>query len=129
MLLSHSSHPLHVARNIPYVKLACSPPKDLQCEMDKIRDMLLFTKHPSGFIDRRIRRFSQDLTDKKAGDIHFRKTHFKHGELVLDVTSNRKENRKINFSTDILLNLTYMPSLPHFGSHFHKMWQEIFHWV
>ncbi len=50
----------------------------------------------------------------------------KFRESVLDLSRNQNEKRKINFSTDILLHFTYVPSSAHFGSHFHQIRQEIF---
>jgi hypothetical protein len=88
--------------------------------------MLLLNKYPPRFIDRHMGRFFQDLTGEETSKKLLGNTHSKLRELVLDSTWNKKEKRKINFSTDILLHFTYAPSLAHFGSHFHQIWQEIF---
>jgi hypothetical protein len=127
----HSSHPPHITRNIPYAATVratriCSHSQDLRVELDKIRIMLLLNKYPPRFIDRHMGRFFQDLTGEETSKKLLGNTHSKFRELVLDSTWNKKEKRKINFNTDVLLHFTYAPSLAHFGSHFHQIWQEIF---
>ena len=127
----HSSHPPHITKNIPYaaalrVTRICSQPEDLQHELEVIRVTLLLNKYPPWFIDKHIGRFFYDLTGEKTQEKLLGNDHSKYRELVLDTAWNKKERRKINFSTDILLHFTYTPSLAHFGSHFHQIWQEIF---
>ncbi|CAF1946963.1 unnamed protein product [Rotaria magnacalcarata] len=127
----HSSHPPHIARNIPYsaalrATRICSHPEDLYHELEKIRITLLLNKYPPRFIDKHIGRFFQGLTGIKTSETLLSNDHSKFRELVLDTTWNKKEKREINFGTDILLHFTYAPSLANFGTHFHQIWQEIF---
>ena len=63
----HSSHPMHMKRNIPYATALratriCSHAEDLREELQKIRITLLLNKYPPRFIDKQIRRFLQDVT-------------------------------------------------------------------
>jgi len=127
----HSSHPPHITKNIPYaaalrVTRICSHPEDLQHELETIRITLLLNKYPPRFIDKHMGRFFHDLTKIRTSEILLSKDHSKFRELVLDTSWNKKEKRKIDFSTDILLHFSYAPSLVNFGSHFHQIWQEIF---
>jgi len=127
----HSSHPPHITKNIPYAAALratriCSHPEDLQHELETIRITLLLNKYPPRFIGKHMGRFFHDLTKIRTSEILLSKDHSKFRELVLDTSWNKKEKRKINFSTDILLHFTYAPSLVNFGSHFHQIWQEIF---
>jgi len=127
----HSSHPPHITRNIPYAAVLratriCSDPKDLQAEIDKIRVMLLLNKYPPAFIDKHTGRFFQDLTGENTSATLLGNNHSAYRTLVMDEKWNKKEKRKVDFNTDIFLHFSYTPSLAHFGSHFHQIWQEIF---
>lgn len=127
----HSAHPPHITRNIPYAAALratriCSHPEDLHLELETIRITLLLNKYPPKFIDKHVGRFFQDLTGNDTSEILLGRDHQKYRERVLDRAWNKKEKRKINFKTDVLLHFTYTPSLINFGSHFHHIWQEIF---
>ena len=127
----HSSQSPHITRNMPYaaalrVTRICSHPEDLRRELDIVRITLLLNKYPPRFIDKHIGHFCQDLTGEKTSERLLDKDHWKFTELTLNVAWNKKEKRRIDFNTDILLHFTHTPSLAHFGSHFHQIWQEIF---
>ncbi|CAF1015888.1 unnamed protein product [Rotaria magnacalcarata] len=127
----NSAHPPHITRNIPYAAALratriCSHPEDLQRELETIRITLLLNKYPPKFIDKHVGRFFHDLTGNDTSEVLLGKDHQKYRQRVLDRAWNKKEKRKINFRTDVLLHFTYTPSLINFGSHFHHIWQEIF---
>ncbi len=66
----HSSHPLHIFKNIPFSAMLratciCSHVEDLKEEIQKIRIILLLNKYPSNFIDKHINRFYETITGKK----------------------------------------------------------------
>jgi hypothetical protein len=127
----HSSHPLHIMRNIPYAAALratriCSHPEDLRQELDKIRVMLLLNKYPPKFINQHMNRFYKDLTEKQSSDTLLSKEHGKYRERVLDDKWNKKEKRKIDFKNDILCHFSYTPALACFGKNFHQIWTEIF---
>ncbi|CAM2729028.1 unnamed protein product, partial [Rotaria socialis] len=127
----HSSHPIHIKRNIPYAAALratriCSHSEDLRSELEKIRITLLLNKYPPRFIDKHIGRFFQDVTEQRTSDLLLGERHQAYRERTLEPEWKKKEKRKIEFGKDILLHFTYTPSLAHFGSRFHQIWQEIF---
>jgi hypothetical protein len=122
----HSSHPLHITRNIPHAAALratriCSHAEDLQRELDKIRVMLLLNKYPPAFINKHVGRFSHELTGDRTPRTLLGNNHKTFREIVMDLAWNKKDRRKINFGTDILVHFSYSPSLAHFGSHFHQI--------
>jgi hypothetical protein len=88
--------------------------------------MLLLNKYPPAFIDKHVGRFFHELTGDKTPRILLGSNHKTFREIVMDLAWNKKDRRKINFGTDILVHFSYSPSLAHFGSHFHQIWQEVF---
>lgn len=127
----HSSHPMHIKRNIPYAAAIratriCSHPEDLRDELEKIRITLLLNKYPPRFIDKQMERFFEDVTKQRTSDSLLGERHSIYRERILEPEWNKKEKRKVEFDRDILLHFTYAPSLAHFGSRFHQIWQEIF---
>ena len=127
----HSSHPMHMKRNIPYAAALratriCSHREDLREELEKIRITLLLNKYPPRFVDNQLGRFLQDVTGQQTLDLLLGENHTVYREKVLEPTWNEKEKRNIEFGRDILLHFTYAPPLAHFGSRFHQIWQEMF---
>ncbi|CAM4836149.1 unnamed protein product [Rotaria magnacalcarata] len=104
----------------------CSQPEDLQDELEIIRITVLLNKYPPLFIDKHIGRFCYELTRERTPEKLLSKDYSQFRDLVLNTAWNKKEGRKFDFNTDMILHFKYTPSLAHFGSHFHQIWQAIF---
>ena len=128
----NSAHPPHIMKNIPFSALLravriCTHREDLELEIEKIRITLLLNKYPSHFIDKHFNRFYETLTGNKNNKVLLSEQHNVYREKVLDPQWNKKENKKsLDFNKDIILHLTYTPSLARFGAKFHQIWEEIF---
>jgi hypothetical protein len=127
----HSSHPLHIFKNIPFSAMLratriCSHVEDLKEEIKKIRIILLLNKYPPTFIDAHINRFYETLTGKNTPELLFGDQHKVFREKSLDPQWNKRQKRKIDFNRDVLIHFTYTPSLAQFGAKFHQIWDEIF---
>jgi hypothetical protein len=78
----HSSHPLHIFKNIPFSAMLratriCSHAEDLKEEIQRIRIILLLNKYPPNFIGKYIIVFIK-LSQEKMGQNYYLVTSTKH---------------------------------------------------
>ncbi len=72
----HSSHPLHIFKNIPFSAMLratriCSHAEDLKEEIQKIPIILLLNKYPPNFIGKHTNRFYKTVTGKNGQELLF----------------------------------------------------------